>query len=76
VGVGCYNFNVISKNKKMTKRKSELKYEVVDRVSRWNYIQFIGKQILESSISNDELKEICLELQSGEYQLALIVNQK
>lgn len=76
MGVVVYNLDVIIKNTKMKKRKEVLKYEVVDRVSRWNYIQFIGKQILDSSISNDELKQICLELQSGEYRLELVINKK
>ena len=60
----------------MTKKKVELKYEKVDRVSRWNYIQLISKYILESSISNEELRGILLEIQSGDYSLALVVNQK
>jgi hypothetical protein len=60
----------------MQKKQKELKYETVDRVSRWNYIQFIGKQILESGITNEELKDICLELQSGQVRLELSLSQK
>lgn len=60
----------------MPKKSKELKYEKVDRVSRWNYIQFISKFILDSEISNDELKNICLELQTGNFKLSIGINQK
>jgi hypothetical protein len=60
----------------MPKKKAELKYEKVDRVSRWNYIQLIAKYILDSSVSNDELKDILLLMQTGKAVLILNVQDK
>jgi len=60
----------------MSKKKESLKYNKIDRVSRWNYIQFIGKEMLDCSIPDEQLKQICLDLQSGEYQLQLNIIRK
>jgi hypothetical protein len=56
----------------MKKKKEELKYESVDRVSRWNYCQLIAKIILDSSITNEELKAVLLDVQSGNHKLIII----
>lgn len=55
----------------MTKKNKELKYEKINRVARWNYCQFIAKNILDSSISNQELERILRELESPNRRLIL-----
>ena len=57
----------------MPKKNKELKYEKIDRVERWNYCQRIAKHILDCSLSNEELKDVVLELQDGVKKLNLII---
>jgi len=57
----------------MPKKEKELKYEKVDRVSRWNYCQLIAKQILDSSISEEDLKDVLVELQNPNRRLIIDV---
>jgi len=57
----------------MPKKEKELKYEKVDRVSRWNYCQLIAKQILDSSISEEDLKQVLVEMQDPNRRLVIDV---
>jgi hypothetical protein len=57
----------------MPKKAKELKYENVDRVSRWNYCQLIAKTILDSSISEEDLKKVLVELQNPNRRLIIDV---
>lgn len=53
----------------MKKKVEELKYEKVDRVSRWNYCQQISSQIFNSSISDQELQDILYNLHYDNLQI-------
>lgn len=55
----------------MPKKSKELKYEKINRVSRWNYCQFLAKKILDSSIADEELERILRELESPNRRLIL-----
>jgi hypothetical protein len=46
----------------MPKKEQAMKYEKVDRVSRWNYCQQISSLIYNSSISDQELQDILFNL--------------
>jgi hypothetical protein len=50
----------------MPKKNKELKYESVERVSRWNLCQQIAKFKYASDLSNDDLE---LELEELESEL-------
>lgn len=60
----------------MPKKKPQLNYSSVDRVARWNYCQLLGKYILDSGITDEQLKNVLLEIQSGDFKLALNVEHK
>lgn len=68
-----YNYSIIIKKQPMSKKEKELKYEKVDRVSRWNYCQLIAKIILDSSISEEDLKDVLVELQDPNRRLIIDV---
>jgi len=55
----------------MAKKEKPLKYEAIDRVNRWNFCQLIARQILNSSISTEELERIVLELENINRKLIL-----
>jgi hypothetical protein len=57
----------------MPKKRSQLNYEKIDRVTRWNYCQLIAKYILDSSLSDDELKDVLVELQNSNRRLIIDV---
>ena len=72
----CYYFIVIFNNKKTPKKKKVLRYEPFNRVERWNYCQLIAKFIMDSSISSEELKNVLLEIQSGQFKLVLNIEHE
>lgn len=55
----------------MAQKEKPIKYEAIDRVNRWNFCQLIARQILNSSISTDELEKIVLEIENPNRKLTL-----
>jgi hypothetical protein len=55
----------------MPKQKNVLKYQSIDRTARWNYCQLVAKYIFDSSVSDEQLKIILLEMQTGQYRLTI-----
>lgn len=60
----------------MPKQKKVLQYEPFNRVARWNYCQLIAKYIFDSSLCDEELKNVLLEIQSGQFKLSLNIEHK
>ncbi len=48
----------------MPKKSKELKYESIERVSRWNLCQQVAKLLYKSNRSNDDIELEVEELES------------
>lgn len=53
----------------MPKKEKELKYEKVDRVSRWNYCQQIASLLYQSELSNEDLEKAAITFKFNNKQV-------